>query len=317
MGGGVGFLVRKYGLTIDSLLAADVVTADGRLVRTDAETEPDLFWAIRGGGGNFGVVTRLQLRLHPVGTVWGGMLFLPATPDVDRRIHRSGRVGARRALDDRERDGGAADAVHPTRGAGQAHHHRVDGAHGRRRRGRASDGAVPSTRRRRSRTSCGRCRTPRCTCRKRRTTTRWACRGRCSSIASTRPLAATMVEQLEASTATMSVGAAPRPGRRDGARAERRHRVRASRSTDHGERRGALRAPGGGAHARGVGGAPPRRDPWGRHGRVRQLPERRGRGPRPRGLPRRRRGTGSRRSRLATTRTNLFHRNQNIPPAHQ
>jgi FAD/FMN-containing dehydrogenase len=82
LGGGVGFLVRKYGLTIDSLLAADVVTADGRLLRVDAETEPDLFWAIRGGGGNFGVVTRLCLRLHPVDTVMGGMLFLPATPDA-------------------------------------------------------------------------------------------------------------------------------------------------------------------------------------------------------------------------------------------
>jgi FAD/FMN-containing dehydrogenase len=82
VGGGVGFLVRKYGLTIDDLLAADVVTADGRLVRTDAETEPDLFWAIRGGGGNFGVVTRFRFRLHEVGTVTGGMLFLPATPDT-------------------------------------------------------------------------------------------------------------------------------------------------------------------------------------------------------------------------------------------
>jgi FAD/FMN-containing dehydrogenase len=82
LGGGVGLLVRKHGLTIDDLLAADVVTADGRLLRVDAETHPDLFWAIRGGGGNFGVATRFQLRLHEVGTIVGGMLILPATPDA-------------------------------------------------------------------------------------------------------------------------------------------------------------------------------------------------------------------------------------------
>ena len=58
LGGGVGYLVRKHGLTIDSLLAAEVVTADGQLQRVDAENHPDLFWAIRGGGGNFGVATR-------------------------------------------------------------------------------------------------------------------------------------------------------------------------------------------------------------------------------------------------------------------
>src|SRR5262245_6111012 len=62
LGGGVGYLVRKYGLTIDDLLAAEVVTADGVLHRVDADTEPDLFWAIRGGGGNFGVATRFQFR---------------------------------------------------------------------------------------------------------------------------------------------------------------------------------------------------------------------------------------------------------------
>ena len=82
LGGGIGFLVRKYGLTIDDLLAAEVVTADGELLRVDAESHPDLFWALRGGGGNFGVATRFQFRLHEVGTIVGGPLFLPATPDV-------------------------------------------------------------------------------------------------------------------------------------------------------------------------------------------------------------------------------------------
>jgi FAD/FMN-containing dehydrogenase len=82
LGGGIGYLVRKRGLTIDDLLAADVVTADGRLLRVDQETHPDLFWAIRGGGGNFGVATRFRFRLHEVGTVVGGMLILPATPEV-------------------------------------------------------------------------------------------------------------------------------------------------------------------------------------------------------------------------------------------
>jgi FAD/FMN-containing dehydrogenase len=82
LGGGVGFLLRKHGLTIDDLLAAEIVTADGQQIRVDAESHPDLFWAIRGGGGNFGVATRFQFRLHELDTVVGGMLILPATPDV-------------------------------------------------------------------------------------------------------------------------------------------------------------------------------------------------------------------------------------------
>jgi FAD/FMN-containing dehydrogenase len=82
LSGGVGFLLRKHALTIDNLLAADVVTADGELLRVDAESNPDLFWAIRGGGGNFGVATRFQFRLHEVDTVVGGTLILPATPEV-------------------------------------------------------------------------------------------------------------------------------------------------------------------------------------------------------------------------------------------
>lgn len=82
LGGGIGYLVRRYGLTIDDLLAADVVTADGELLRVDEKTHPDLFWAIRGGGGNFGVATRFCFRLHEVGTVYGGILMLPATVDT-------------------------------------------------------------------------------------------------------------------------------------------------------------------------------------------------------------------------------------------
>jgi FAD/FMN-containing dehydrogenase len=80
LGGGMGHLVRKHGLTIDHLLGAEVVTADGRVLEVDADREPELFWAIRGGGGNVGVVTRFDYRLHPVDVVTGGMLALPATP---------------------------------------------------------------------------------------------------------------------------------------------------------------------------------------------------------------------------------------------
>ncbi len=84
LGGGVGFLVRKFGLTIDDLLAADIVTADGGLLRLESESNPDLYWAIRGGGGNFGVVTRIKYRLHEIDQVLGGILVLPATPDIIR-----------------------------------------------------------------------------------------------------------------------------------------------------------------------------------------------------------------------------------------
>ena len=82
LGGGVGYLVRKYGLTIDDLLAAEIVTADGEILHVDARAHPDLFWAIRGGGGNFGVVTRFKFRLHEVDSIFGGMLILPATPET-------------------------------------------------------------------------------------------------------------------------------------------------------------------------------------------------------------------------------------------
>ena len=82
LGGGVGYLVRKHGLTIDNLLAAELVTADGELVTADERTNPDLFWAIRGGGGNFGVATRFHYQLQPMPAFTGGMMVLPATPDT-------------------------------------------------------------------------------------------------------------------------------------------------------------------------------------------------------------------------------------------
>jgi FAD/FMN-containing dehydrogenase len=81
-GGGIGYLVRKHGMTIDALRAAEVVTADGSIRTVDAETEPDLFWAIRGAGANVGVVTRFQFALQRVPAIVGGMMILPATPEA-------------------------------------------------------------------------------------------------------------------------------------------------------------------------------------------------------------------------------------------
>jgi len=83
-GGGMGWMVRKYGLAIDNLLSAQVVTASGEIVTASAGEHVDLFWAIRGGGGNFGIVTEFEIRLAPVGQVLGGALLLPATRDVIR-----------------------------------------------------------------------------------------------------------------------------------------------------------------------------------------------------------------------------------------
>jgi FAD/FMN-containing dehydrogenase len=83
LGGGIGWMVRKQGLTIDNLLSVELVTGDGRRVRASKQENPDLFWALRGGGGNFGVATAFEFRLHPVGTVLGGAVAYPAR-DAER-----------------------------------------------------------------------------------------------------------------------------------------------------------------------------------------------------------------------------------------
>ncbi|MSP01184.1 MAG: FAD-binding oxidoreductase [Acetobacteraceae bacterium] len=83
LGGGLGWLMGKYGASVDNLIAADVVTADGQVRHASATENPDLFWALRGGGGNFGVVTALRFRLHPVTQVLGGLVLHPLERAAD------------------------------------------------------------------------------------------------------------------------------------------------------------------------------------------------------------------------------------------
>jgi FAD/FMN-containing dehydrogenase len=89
LGGGVGNITRSCGLTVDNLLEVDVVLADGRFLTANAEQNEDLYWAVRGGGGNFGVVTSFLFKLHPISTVYGGPLFfeLADAPKVMRFWH--------------------------------------------------------------------------------------------------------------------------------------------------------------------------------------------------------------------------------------
>ena len=146
LGGGIGFLVRKNGLTIDDVLGAEVVTADGELLEVDGENHPDLFWALRGGGGNFGVVTRLRFRLHEIDEVVGGMLMLPASVEVIDGLVAAADAAPEELSRDREHHEGSADAVHPRRGARPADRDRADGLRGRGRARPAGDRADPRAR---------------------------------------------------------------------------------------------------------------------------------------------------------------------------
>lgn len=86
MGGGLSWFGRAYGLAADSLVALEIVDADGELVRVTADSDPDLFWAIRGGGGDFGIITAAEVALHPAATIYGGRLMWPIehAPEVLR-----------------------------------------------------------------------------------------------------------------------------------------------------------------------------------------------------------------------------------------
>ena len=98
LGGGLGWFMGKYGLTIDNLLAVDLVTADGQLLKASASEHPDLFWGVRGGGGNFGIVTAFELQLHPVGPVLAGKVVYPV--ECAREVLRFYREYTRSAPDE-------------------------------------------------------------------------------------------------------------------------------------------------------------------------------------------------------------------------
>src|SRR2546423_2938069 len=98
LGGGIGWLMRKYGLACDNLISAEVVTADGQIVRASESENSELFWGLRGGGGNFGVVTEFEFKLHPISQVMGGMVAWPA--DAGRDILRFWRDWVRQTPDE-------------------------------------------------------------------------------------------------------------------------------------------------------------------------------------------------------------------------
>ena len=145
LGGGIGWLMRKHGLTVDNLVEAEVVTAEGDIVRASANDHPDLFWALRGGGGNFGVVSSFRFALHPVGpTVMAGPVFWAAEDTTERPALLPG-LRRRRARRARDRHSARHDpaAAGRRRGAALPAGHRGGQLLRRTRRGQVS---VPSVR---------------------------------------------------------------------------------------------------------------------------------------------------------------------------
>ena len=143
LGGGIGWTMRKFGLACDNLAAADVVTADGRLVHASETENAELLWGLRGGGGNFGIVTQFEFDLHPLGPmVYAGPIFYPA--DAARDLLRAFRdwAGRRPGRDHRarqphDRAAAAGDPRGVARQEGRGAHRRLDRA-GRRGRRRSS-----------------------------------------------------------------------------------------------------------------------------------------------------------------------------------
>ena len=163
LGGGLGWLVRKHGLALDNLLSAEIVLADGQMVTASDSEHDDLFWAIRGGGGNFGIVTTFEFRAHPVGTVLAGMVFHPAA-DAGRRLAPVARASkrARQKRAHRARCCSTSQMIHPDRLRSWARRSWESAASTlvRSRRARESFGRCAATARRWS-TRSNRCRTTR------------------------------------------------------------------------------------------------------------------------------------------------------------